>query len=189
MSNLGPGVGPWLYSKPPKLFRYLPRQIRIVRVRKALGPAGAGWLKDRVVGQLPIMLGHSLRGGEKRGERVLLHLQRPDGTFRPLTTDHVIAATGYRFKLGSLPFLSQRLLSQLRSVEETPVLSPNFESSVAGLYFTGLASANQFGPVMRFLEGADYSARRVSRHIAGDGRRLPFALPAEPSRAPKCAEV
>jgi hypothetical protein len=189
MSNLGPGLGPWLYSNAPNLFRYLPRQIRIARVRKALGPAGAGWLKDRVVGQLPIMLGHSLRGGEKRGERVLLHLQGPDGTLRPLTTDHVIAATGYRFKLGSLPFLSQRLLSQLRSVEETPVLSPNFESSVAGLYFTGLASANQFGPVMRFLEGADYSARRVSRHIAGDGRRLPFALPAEPGRAPKCAEV
>jgi FAD-dependent urate hydroxylase len=189
MSNLGPGLGPWLYSNAPNWFRYLPQRIRIARVQNALGPAGAGWLRDRVVGQLPIMLGHFVRGVETRPEGVLLHLQGPDSRLCQLTTDHVIAATGYRFALGSLPFLSQRLLSQLRSVRQTPVLSPNFESSVPGLYFTGLASANQFGPVMRFLEGADYTARRVSRHIAGDGHRLRFALPALRSRTPKCEEV
>jgi FAD-dependent urate hydroxylase len=189
MSNLGPGLGPWLYSNAPNLFRYLPRQIRIARVRKALGPAGAGWLRDRVVDQLPIMLGHSLRAVETCGGRVMLHLQGPNGRLRHLTTDHVIAATGYRFALASLPFLSQRFLSQLRCVMQTPVLSSNFESSIPGLYFTGLASAIQFGPVMRFLEGADYTARRVSRHIAGDGRRLRFALPVLPGRALKCEEV
>lgn len=54
MSNLGAGVGPWVYSNAPMLFCYLPRQMRIARVQKALGPAGAWWLKDRVVGRLPI---------------------------------------------------------------------------------------------------------------------------------------
>jgi Pyridine nucleotide-disulphide oxidoreductase len=189
MSNLGPGLGPWLYSNAPMLFCYLPRQLRIARVQKALGPAGAWWLRDRVVGRLPIMLGHSVRGVEARGEGVLLHLQGSDGVLRQLTTDHVIAATGYRFALGSLPFLSERLLSQLRSVQQTPVLSPNFESSVPGLYFTGLASANQFGPAMRFLHGADYTARTVSRHIAGGGRRFRLPSYAGPSRAPKCEEL
>ncbi len=189
MSNLGPGLGPWLYSNAPNLFRYLPRQVRIARVRKALGPAGAGWLRNRVEGQLRITLGQFVRGVETRTEKVLLHLQGPDGAFCQLSTDHVLAATGYRFALGSLSFLSQRLLSQLRSVGQTPILSPNFESSVPGLYFTGLASANQFGPVMRFLEGADYTARRVSHHIAGGGHRFRFALPALPSRSPKSEEV
>ncbi len=186
MSKLGPGLGPWLYSNAPMLFCYLPRQLRIARVRKALGPAGAWWLRDRVVGRLPIMLGYFVSGAEPRGEKVLLHLQGSDGQLRQLTTDHVIAATGYRFTLGSLPFLSENLLSQLRSLQQTPVLSANFESSVPGLYFTGLASAYQFGPAMRFLHGAEYTARCVSRHIA-DGRcRLGSRLSVGPSRVPEC---
>jgi FAD-dependent urate hydroxylase len=189
MSNLGPGLGSWLYSNAQMLFCHLPRRIRIARVQKALGPAGAGWLRDRVVGRVPIMLGHSVRGVETHGDGALLHVDGPDGKPRHLTTDHVIAATGYRFALGSLPFLSPRLLSQLRSVQQTPVLSPNFESSVPGLYFTGLASANQFGPAMRFLEGADYTARRLSCHIAGNGHRSRFAFFTAPSRTPKCEQV
>jgi len=132
------------------------------------------------------MLGYFVSGAEPRGEKVLLHLQGSDGQFRQLTTDHVIAATGYRFALRSLPFLSENLLSQLRSLQQTPVLSPNFESSVPGLYFTGLASANQFGPAMRFLHGAEYAARRVSRYIADGKRRLSLRLSAEPSHAPEC---
>jgi hypothetical protein len=186
ISNLGPGLGPWLYSNAPMLFCYLPQQLRIARVQKALGPAGAWWLKDRVVGRLPIMLGHIVRGAEPCREGVLLYLQGSDGLLRQLTTDHVIAATGYRFTLESLPFLSERLLSQVRSIQHTPVLSPNFESSVPGLYFTGLASANQFGPAMRFLHGARYTARRVSRHIAGSGRRFGLPISAGDSRIPRC---
>jgi hypothetical protein len=186
MSSLGPGLGPWLYSNAPMCFCYLPRQIRLARVRTVLGPAGAWWLRDRVLGRLAIMLGHVVQGAETVGERVRLHLQGSDGELRQVTTDHVIAATGYRFALGSLPFLSERLLAQLRSLQQTPVLSPNFESSVPGLYFTGLASANQFGPAMRFVYGAGYTARRVSRHIASDGRRFRLPLATKPSRLPKC---
>jgi cation diffusion facilitator CzcD-associated flavoprotein CzcO len=189
MSHLGPGLGPWFYANAPMLFCYLPQKTRIARTQKALGPAGAWWLRERVVGRLPILLGHSVRGAETCGQGVLLHLQRPDGELRRLTTDHVIAATGYRFALGSLPFLSKRLRSQLHSIRQTPVLSPNFESSVRGLYFTGLASANQFGPAMRFLHGADFTARRASRHIAAGGHRFGVPLFAGPSRMTKCESV
>jgi thioredoxin reductase len=186
MSHLGPGLGPWFYSNAPMLFCYLPRSTRIARTQKALGPAGAWWLKERVVGRIPIILGHSVQGADACGGGVLLHLRGPDGEPRQVTTDHVIAATGYRFVLGSLPFLSQRLRSQLRSVRQTPVLSPNFESSVRGLYFTGLASANQFGPAMRFLHGADFTSRRISCHIAAGGQRFRPPLFTGPSRVPKC---
>jgi lysine/ornithine N-monooxygenase len=186
MSNLGPGLGPWFYANAPMAFCYLPRNIRTARTRNALGPAGAWWLRDRVLGRLTIMTGHSVRAAEPSGGGVLLHLQRLDGEVHQLTTDHVMAATGYRFVVGSLPFLTERLQSQLRSVQQMPVLSPNFESSVPGLYFTGLASANQFGPAMRFLHGADYTARRISRHIAAGRQRFRLPFSAGPSRVPKC---
>jgi len=45
-------------------------------------------------------------------------------------------------------------------------LSPNFESTVPGLYFVGVSAANTFGPLLRFAFGADFAARRLSRHLA-----------------------
>jgi hypothetical protein len=187
MSHLGPGLGPWFYANAPMVFCHLPSKMRIARTEKALGPAGAWWLKERVVGRLPVMLGYSVRGAEVCREGVRLHLERSDGELRWLTTGNVIAATGYRFVLRSLPFLSEQLRSELRSVQQTPVLSPNFESSVPGLYFTGLASANQFGPAMRFLHGAGFTARCVTRHIAVRGHRFRLPLSVRANRAPRCA--
>jgi hypothetical protein len=185
MSHLGPGLGPWFYANAPIVFCYLPPTTRIARTATALGPAGAWWLKERVVERLPVLVGFSVRGAEACREGVRLHLQGPDGEVHQITTGHVIAATGYRFALGSLPFLSERLRSQLRSLQQTPVLSSNFESSVPGLYFTGLASANQFGPAMRFLHGAGFTARRVSSHIAVRAHRYRLPLPAGSSHATK----
>jgi hypothetical protein len=46
-------------------------------------------------------------------------------------------------------------------------LSGAFESSVPGVYFTGLASAATFGPLMRFVCGSGFAARRVSSAVAG----------------------
>jgi hypothetical protein len=170
MSALGPGLGAWLYSNFPHMFRCLPQEVRLSRVKRVLGPAGAWWLKERVLDRLPAMLGYSVEGAEARGDGAVLRLRAHDGERREVATDHIIAATGYRFALGSVPFLGEGLLKQVRSVRDTPVLSPNFESSVAGLYFTGLASANTFGPAMRFLHGAGFTARRISRHISGNAR-------------------
>jgi hypothetical protein len=185
MSDLGPGLGPWLYSNAPQLFRWLPRGVRIARVKNTLGPAGGWWLKERVVDRVPMLLGYTLQGAETRGDGLLLHLEAADGERRQHTTGHVIAATGYRFSVRSQGFLSAELLAQLRTVNESPILSSHFESTVPGLYFTGLASAIQFGPVMRFLCGAGVTARRICRHIAGrsnvPGRRV--SLPGRPSEA------
>jgi hypothetical protein len=41
----------------------------------------------------------------------------------------------------------------------------NFESTAPGVYFTGLSAANSFGPMMRFAYGADFTARRIARHL------------------------
>jgi hypothetical protein len=55
---------------------------------------------------------------------------------------------------------------EIRLTDNSPALSSNFESSVSGLYFVGVAAANTFGPLMRFACGSRFTARRLSRHLA-----------------------
>jgi hypothetical protein len=123
------------------------------------------WLRERVLGRVPILLGQSLLGAATRGEKAIVHVIGADGRSRDLAADYIVAATGYRFAASSLPFLSASLLRDLRCVEQVPLLSPSFESSIPGLYFTGVASAYNFGPVMRFVCGSQYMAERICRHI------------------------
>jgi hypothetical protein len=82
-----------------------------------------------------------------------------------MMTDHVVAATGYKADLARLPFLDAGLRDSIRQVEGTPALSDNFESSAPNLYFLGLAAANSFGPLLRFMYGAEFAAPRLSAHL------------------------
>ena len=183
-TRFGDGLGHWVYDNAPGFFNHLPQDIRLEKVRTALGPAGARWLKDRIIGRVPILLGYNILGAEIRSGRVLLSVSDQKQETQELITDHVIAATGYKFNIQNLPFLSQSVKLQLRHEQQSPRLSSQFESSVPGLYFTGLGSANSFGPAMRFVAGADYTARRISRHLAhGQHLRIrPFA------KSEKCPE-
>jgi len=183
-TQLGEGLKLWVYDSAPLLFHALPRQTRLSLVKTTLGPAGAWWLKERVVGQMPIFLGHHIRAVEVRGGRVALSITDQLAHAKDLLVDHVIAATGYKFDFQKLPFLSEQLKSQIAHEEGVPRLSPYFESTVPGLYFTSLASANSFGPVMRFLAGTPFTARRIASHLArGQHRRHAASAP-----APKCLE-
>jgi hypothetical protein len=89
-----------------------------------------------------------------------------NGEKHQLTTDHVIAATGYKVDLGKIAFLNEHLRAQLESFDSEPVLSANFESSIPELYFVGLASSLTFGPLMRFALGARYAARRLAWYLS-----------------------
>jgi hypothetical protein len=165
---LGGGWRNAFFEHAPMFFRYLPQETRVDIVRRWLGPAG-GWPARQALEQGPVLLGQALRGAEYRGGRVHLRLSGRDGKETLIATDHVIAATGYKVDVRRLGFLDTGTLSALRTVEHTPILSQNFESSVPELYFVGLAAANSFGPVMRFLLGARYTARRLTRHFAQPG--------------------
>lgn len=164
-TGLGDGLSYWMYCNTPQLFYHLPRLTRVKKANTVLGPAGAWWLKSRVIGRMPILSSHFVFGAEARGNRAILQIVG-NGQPRNLTTDHVIAATGYRFDLRRQLCLSQNLRSQLRHEEQLPKLSSYFESSVHGLYFTGFASTNAFGPMMRFMIGTNYTAKRILKHIS-----------------------
>jgi cation diffusion facilitator CzcD-associated flavoprotein CzcO len=165
-SGLGSGWGTWLYSNHPDLFRHLPRSTRVYRARTALGPAGASWLRERVIGQFPVRPGHRVTWARQEDGRVRLGVAADGGTSSELTADHVIAGTGYRTDLTRLQFLDDELRPMLRTLAGSPVVGGDYQSPVAGLYFIGPAVAPTFGPVMRFVFGSRHAATVVARQLA-----------------------
>jgi thioredoxin reductase len=165
-SGLGLGWRSRLSTDAPLLFHKMPESFRLRVVRNHLGPAPGWFMTERVVGRFPLHLGTTLESLTEHGGRARLALKNRDGSKGELTVDHVIAATGYRPALGRLPFLDAQLRDQIRTAGGAPVLSDVFESSVPGLYWAGLASANSFGPLGRFAYGAGFTARRLARKLA-----------------------
>ncbi len=105
--------------------------------------------------------------------RSSLRLADHEGREREVIADHIIAATGYQADLSRLTFIDSAILSQLKTVDRSPVLSSEFESSIPGLFFAGVAAANSFGPVLRFAYGARFAARTLSRTMEKSLKRRP----------------
>lgn len=175
-AGLGSGWSTWFYSRHPKLFRRLPARTRTYRARTALGPAGASWLRERVEGRFPILTGHSLRWATAEEPGVTLGLVTADGRDREVAADHVIAATGYRSDLSRLAFLDPATTARLRMIAGTPKVGKDYQSSVPGLYFMGPGVAPTFGPVMRFVYGADHAARATAPALAATAWRRSSVL-------------
>ena len=170
-AGLGSGWSTWFYSRHPRVFRHLPEAARINRARTALGPAGASWLRPRVEGGVPILSGRAVRWAKGTTDGITLGLEGPDGSREELSADHVIAATGYRPNVSRLTFLDEHLRAGVQTVASTPVAGKDYQSSVPGLYFMGPAVAPTFGPVMRFVYGADHAARAIAPALIGTAWR------------------
>ena len=177
-SGLGPSMKSRFFSDAPALFHYLPEDFRVKVVRKTLGPSAGWFVKDKVMGRVPLVLGYSVERAEIQDGKVRLQLRRLDGSTREIITEHVVAATGYKVDTERLAFLNSGIRSKLKLVNGTPVLSSSFESSVPGLYFVGIAAANSFGPVMRFAFGAGFAARRLTQATVRALARTPAKVPA-----------
>ena len=176
-SVLGPG---WLnlsLQRAPLWPHLLPDAPRVRLTRNHLGPWGAWWVRQRVEGQVPVLGNVEVAGAREDGSRLRLELRQSDGGKRDLTVDHVVCGTGYIADVSRLPFLSPDLAGEIRRIERAPRLSRKFESSVPGLYFIGQAAALSFGPLFRFVAGAQYAAPTVARHIA-ESLRGRLAAPA-----------
>jgi thioredoxin reductase len=175
-SGLGPGLRSRFFSDFPMLFHHLPERLRVELVEKTLGPSAGWFVKDKMA-QVPCLLGYTPQRADIDGGIVRLQLRAEDGSGREVQAGHVIAATGYRVDLKRLPFLSAEIRSKIRTVAGSPILSSNFESSVPGIYFAGLAAANSFGPVMRFAFGAGFAARRLTETMVKALASNPVSVP------------
>ncbi|HKV25413.1 MAG TPA: FAD-dependent oxidoreductase [Candidatus Acidoferrum sp.] len=144
----------------PNLFRRLPRSIQDRLGVRAIRPAGAAWLEPRCR-DVRFTIGREVTSAVESGRCAKLVLN--DGSER--CVDHILLATGFRVDIFRYPFLAKNLLSAIRHVGGYPRLTPGFETSVAGLHFLGAPAAWSFGPLMRFVAGADFASRNVTRSI------------------------
>jgi FAD-dependent urate hydroxylase len=165
-SVLGPGRKSWVLEHFPSVIHYVPAARRVRFTDRYLGPAGPWWIADRFHGHVDVKLGSEVVGAQSAGGRVHLEVRR-DGTRDTLVVDHVVAGTGYEIDVDRMPYLDAPLRASLVRIRRAPQLSRHFESSVRGLYFVGAASALSFGPLVRFVAGARYTAPKVIRHVLG----------------------
>lgn len=166
-SGLGTGWSSWAYSRVPWAVRRLPETTRVKIATTALGPAGAWWLRERVEGAVPVRLGHRIRRAVRIEDGVRLELATPGEGRSLIETEHVIAATGFVPDLRRLDLLDPALRDGLTAVLGTraPQLDAGFESSRPGLFFAGLLAAPTFGPSMRFVYGASFTAGRLVKAV------------------------
>jgi cation diffusion facilitator CzcD-associated flavoprotein CzcO len=165
-TTIGPGWRSWAAVKLPFLFRFVPEKLRLEIVKRHLGPAPGWFVRQRVEGKVREMLNCRLDAARMMGKRVLLRITDRRGEARTVECDHVVAATGFAMNLSKVPFIAPSLRPHIATTGAAPKLSGNFETTLRGLYVVGPASANCFGPVMRFMTGAEYAAPALARHLA-----------------------
>ena len=158
-SDVGPPGLNWLIHFP-SLYRQLPVATRAMLEGRAIRPAGAPWLRQRVEGLVRETPGVEISRATPQGEQLRLDLS--DGTRR--VVDHLFLATGYRARLDALSFLHSDLGARVSEANGFPLLNQWFESSVPNLHFAGAIASYNFGPICRFVSGAPASARQITRH-------------------------
>lgn len=165
-AGVASGWRSWAISELPRTFRrvFAPEK-RHGFVADAYGASGSWWLRDRVDRRIEILLGCHTEAASLADGRVRLSIASPEGT-RETTTDHVIAATGYRVNIERLPYLDADLLRGIRrEAGGIPALSSTYETSVPGLFIVGITTSPVFGPIMRFMYGAKHVAPVLARRL------------------------
>jgi hypothetical protein len=133
---------------------------------RRFGPASPWWIKDRVLGKVLIHVRHEVVEVGKANQRVQLKIMDAEGSSKNVEVDFVIAGTGYDADVSHLKFLDSEILGRIHRTERAPTLNINFESSFPGLHFTGPLSFMCFGPLFRFVTGADVTARRLAQRFS-----------------------
>jgi len=166
ISSLGHGRDNWVLQHLPWLMHYVPEGKRIAFTRQHLGPANAWWLRERVEGKFDIRANSVIQQAQVKRDKIALRVQQAGVGEYEIEADHLIAGTGYQVDVDRLTFIDKALADQIRRVDRAPRLSRHFESSVRGLYFLGPAAALSFGPLVRFVAGAEFSVRVLANHLA-----------------------
>jgi thioredoxin reductase len=166
--NTGIGSG-WrlrVFHDQPLAFHVLSESVRLKQVSTLLGPSTGWFMKNSIVGKVPLLTGLTPHRAEIHDGR--LHIKATDqfNVAKTIVTDHLVAGTGYKVDLRKLGFLPEALRTQIKHVNDAPILNTRFQTSVNDLYVVGPASMNSFGPLMRFVHGARYTAHRVAPALA-----------------------
>ena len=154
-SEVGPFPLSWLVEVPG-VVRHMPAALREEFSRRCLKAAASGWLKPRFA-KVRCNSGRTILGARALGDRVALDLDVGERIF-----DRVLLGTGYRVDIARLGIFSPQLLDRIVCADGSPLLRPGFESSVPKLHFVGSYAVKSFGPLLRFIAGAPYTARAIT---------------------------
>lgn len=144
----------------PDAVKYFPRSVQDGFRKRALRPAGSRWLIDRFR-NIRVTTARFVESAKPSGEKLQIRLN--DGSSREI--DHAVLGTGYKVDITRYPFLPAELSQKVAQVNGFPRVGLGFESSVPGLHFLGAPSSWRYGPLMFFVCGTDFAARRLARHL------------------------
>ncbi|MGN6516805.1 MAG: NAD(P)-binding domain-containing protein [Rhizomicrobium sp.] len=161
-STIGAGWRSYFCAEAPLLFYRLPRALKDRAIASHMHPAAGWFMREQVEGRISTLTGRTPVKAEAKQGRVSLTLAKANGSEELISADHVIAATGYVPDVDRLPFLDPALSAKIARSRTSPLVSDRFETSVPGLYVTGLAAMDMFGPLLRFMVGAEFAAPRLA---------------------------
>jgi cation diffusion facilitator CzcD-associated flavoprotein CzcO len=153
---VGPFPLDWL-AESLRVVRHLPITLRDRFSRRCLQPAAAGWLKPRFH-DVQCHPGRVITGAHAHANRIVLDLDTGSKTF-----DHVLLGTGYQVDLARVAILSRQISANIACADGSPLLRSGFESTVPRLHFVGCYAVKSFGPLMRFIAGAPFAARAITK--------------------------
>ena len=178
LHQLGP-ISKMLYSKHdvgpigisrlvayPKALYHFPLAVKDPIRKRAVRSAGAPWLIPRL-NEVKITTGHSVSSAKELNGEVQLILD--DGSERRV--DHVLMGTGYDVDVSKYGFLSAELVKAIRRLDGYPDLAAGFSSSVSGLHFIGAVAARNFGPLLYFVAGTEFSSKELTRYVVRNQAR------------------
>jgi hypothetical protein len=145
----------------PKITSLIPLKLRDKIRTRAVRPAGARWLPERLRA-VKITVGHGIASARMVGDEVLLKLN--DGGERRV--DHVLLGTGYQVDVTKYDFLSAELARSIQQFDGYPKLSSGFCCSVPGLHFIGATAARSFGPLLYFVAGTEFASRELMSYLS-----------------------
>jgi thioredoxin reductase len=145
----------------PKLVSHIPLRVRDKMRTRAVRPAGAPWLIQRLAA-VKMTTGRNVSEAKALGDEVTLKLD--DGSERHV--DHVLLGTGYRVDISRYDFLPQELTRDVELFDGYPKLAGGFQSSVPGLHFIGATAARSFGPLLYFVAGTESASRALVSHLS-----------------------
>jgi cation diffusion facilitator CzcD-associated flavoprotein CzcO len=164
-SGIGRGWRSYFCAHAPLLFHRLPQHLKDRAIASHMHPAGGFFMREKVEGFVPVSRAVAIAAATMKDGRPTLTLRDRTGQGQMLAFDHVIAATGYVPDMRKLPFLAKDLAERAAPGGGSPDVSDMFETKVPGLYAVGLNAMQSFGPLMRFMVGAEFAAPRVAAHL------------------------
>ena len=168
LSRAPSAVGPRpldLLNELPGVEHRMPDGARAWINSRSLRAAATRWLELRLDG-VRVQAGRRIESATTMGNQVGLRLDNGLRVYH-----HVLLATGYKVDIAKLRMLPPELRRRIARADGCPTLGEGFESTVPGLHFVGASSVASYGPLMRFIAGAGYTARSITRaHLAQSAR-------------------